>query len=95
MLNLAAIEGGAGKVKKAKRDWKLIGWKLLKCLSYELNSIESNVRDDRERLYKMLEVWLTRANTLRLSRRSLKEALEGIGREDLAGKININSTHGE
>ncbi len=82
-------------VKTAKSDWKLLGRTLLQILQYELDSIEFNERDDEERLCKMLKFWLTKTDTLSPSWRSLKEALTGIGREDLAARIKDSGTHGE
>ncbi len=82
------------KIKKAKNVWKPLGRELLTTdLSYELKSIESEHRSDEERLYAMLEVWLTKTDTLKPSWRSLKKALKEIGREDLAR--NIDGTIGE
>ncbi len=81
-------------VKTAKSKWKPLGRRLLKQLWYELDSIESNERDNEERLCKMLKFWLTKTDTLKPSRRSRKDALTSIGREDLA-KTTDSHTHGE
>ncbi len=82
-------------VKTAENKWKPLGRRLLQHLRYKLDSIESNERDDEERLCKMLELWLTKTDTLAPSWRSLKDALTGIGREDLAARITDSDTPGE
>ncbi len=95
LLNLDDYADVYEIVKTAKSDWKPLGRRLLQILQYELDSIEFNERDDEERLCKMLKFWLTKTDTLSPNWRSLKEALTGIGREDLAAKIKDSGTHGE
>ncbi len=95
LLNLDDYADVYKVVKTAKSQWKLLGWRLLQQLRYELDSIEFNERDDEERLCKTLKFWLTKTDTLAPSWRSLKEALMGIGREDLAARITDSHTHGE
>ncbi len=87
LLNLDDYADVYKIVKTAKSDWKPLGRRLLQILQFELDSIEFNERDDEERLCKMLKFWLTKTGTLSPSQRSLKEALTGIGREDLAARI--------
>ncbi len=95
ILNLDDFADVYEIVKTERRQWKPLGRKLLKNLWYVLDSIESNAKDDEERLCKTLNFWLTKTDTLAPSWRSLKEALTGIGREDLAGRITDSHTHGE
>ncbi len=80
-------------VSAAKSDWKPLGRKLLRRLRHQLDSIEE--RDDEDRLCKLLDIWLTKTDTLKPSWRSLKKALTGIGREDLAARITDRDTLGE
>ncbi len=94
ILRLDDLDDVYEKVQTAKNKWKPLGQKLLTAtLRYELKSIESEHRSDDQRLYAMLDVWLTKTDTLQPSWRSLKKALKEIGREDLA--CNIDGTIGE
>ncbi len=94
ILGLDDLDDVYEKVQKAKNKWKPLGRKLLTAtLRHELKSIESEHRSDDERLNAMLEVWLTKTDTLKPGWRSLKKALKKIGREDLAR--DIDGTIGE
>ncbi len=95
ILNLDDFDDVYKIVKTAKSYWKPLGRRLLQHLRYELESIEFSERGDEERSCKMLKFWLTKTITLKPSWRPLKEALMGIGREDLAARITDSHTHGE